>query len=326
MAEFRALVAAAAITTVAAVTGPALAQTYPTRTITIVVSFPAGGDSDALARIFGEKLAPRLGQSIVVENRAGASGSIGNAYVSKATPDGHTLLFTPNTLSIAPLVLKPGTGATYDVLKGFTPIILVGTQSLFAVASTATDVKTMSELVAASKAGKIKVYASPGRGSPMHILGELFNKSAGIKLDQVPYRGIGPAVNDMLGGHVPFMYTTLGPVAPHSEVGKLVVLGVADPQRSPLAPIVPTFAEAGFKGAEVGAWQGFMGPPGLPAGVVSTLNSHLNEIIRMADVRQRLATMYIIPAGGDPSEIAKANAADFAKYAGIIKEFNIQAD
>ena len=326
MTEFRALVAAVATTAVAAASWPALAQSYPTRTINLVVSFPAGGDTDALARILAEKLGPRLGQSIVVENRAGASGSIGNAYVSKAAPDGHTLLFTPNTLSIAPLVLKPGTGAAYDVLNGFTPIILVGTQSLFAVATAASGAKTMAELVAASKAGSIKVYASPGRGSPMHILGELFNKSAGIKLDQVPYRGTGPAVNDMLGGHVPFMYTTLGPVAPSIEAGKLVVLGVADPQRSPLAPNVPTFAESGFKGAEVGAWQGFMGPPGLPAGVVSTLNSHLNEIIKMADVRQRLATMYLVPAGGDPSEIAKANAADFAKYASVIKEFNIQAD
>lgn len=292
----------------------------------MIVSFPAGGDTDALARILGEKLATRLGQPIVIENRAGASGSIGNAYVSKAAPDGHTLLFTPNTLSIAPLVLKPGTGATYDVLKGFTPIILVGTQSLFAVATTAAGVKTMGELVAAAKAGSIKLYASPGRGSPMHILGELFNKSAGIKLGQLPYRGTGPAVNDMLGGHVPFMYTTLGPVAPHIEAGKLIVLGVADPQRSPLAPNVPTFAEASFKDAEVGAWQGFMGPPGLPASVVSTLNGHLNEIIKMSDVRQRLDTMYLVPAGGDPSEIAKANAADFAKYAGVIKEFNIQAD
>lgn len=292
----------------------------------MTVSFPAGGDSDALARILAEKLSTRLGQPIVIENRAGASGSIGNAYVSKAVPDGHTLLFTPNTLSIAPLVLKPGTGATYDVLNGFTPIILVGTQSLFAVATAASGVKTMGDLAAAAKAGKIKLYASPGRGSPMHILGELFNKSAGIKLEQLPYRGVGPAVNDMLGGHVPFMYTTLGPVASHIEAGKLAVLGVADPKRSPLAPNVPTFAEAGFKDAEVGAWQGFMGPPKMPTAVVSTLNSHLNEILKMADVRQRLATMYLVPAGGDPSEIAKANAADFTKYAAVIKEFNIQAD
>ena len=318
---------AAAIAISAAITaGPAAAQAYPTKTVTIIVSFPPGGDTDALARVFADKLAPRLGQSVVVENRTGASGTIGNSYVSKAAPDGHTLLFTPNTISIAPMVLKPGVGATYDVVEGFTPIILVGTQSLFAVATTASGVTNMKELVAGVKAGKITTYASPGSGSPMHILGELFNKSAGVKINQVPYRGSGPAVNDMLGGHVPFMYTTLGPVAPHIAAGKMVILGVADPQRSPLQPTVPTFAESGFKDAEVGAWQGFMGPKGMPASVVKTLNGHLNEILKMPDVLARLTTLATIPKGGDPAEIAKLNVADHTRYGRVIKEFGIQAD
>ena len=316
----------ALVTSLAIAAAPATAQDYPKKTVTIVVSFPPGGDTDALARVFAEKLAPRLGQPVVVENRTGASGTIGNAYVSKAAPDGHTLLFTPNTISIAPLVLKPGTGTPYDVLDGFTPIILIGTQSLFAVATTASGVKDMKELVASAKAGKITNYASPGSGSPMHILGELFNQSAGVKLVQVPYRGSGPAVNDMIGGHVPFMYTTLGPVAPHIAAGKLVILGVADSQRSPLQPGVPTFAEAGFKGAEVGAWQGFMGPKGMPDSIVKTLNSHLNEILKMPDVQQRLNALATIPRGGDPSEIGKRNADDYARYGKVIKEFGIQAD
>jgi tripartite-type tricarboxylate transporter receptor subunit TctC len=317
------LVALAAAFGVAA---PAAAQEYPTKTVTIVVSFPPGGDTDALARVFAEKLAQRLGKPVVVENRTGASGTIGNAYVSKAAPDGHTLLFTPNTISTAPLVLKPGTGTPYDVLDGFTPIILVGTQSLFAVATTASGVKDMKGLVAAAKAGKIANYASPGSGSPMHILGELFNKSAGVKIAQVPYRGSGPAINDLVGGHVSYMYTTLGPVAPHIASGKLVVLGVADPQRSTLQPNVPTFAEAGFKGAEVGAWQGFMGPKGLPEPVVKTLNGHLNEILKMPDVRERLTVLALIPRGGAPFEIAKRNADDYTRYGRVIKEFGIQAD
>ena len=125
---------------------------------------------------------------------------------------------------------------------------------------------------------------------------------------------------------MPFMYTTLGPVSPHIDAGTLVVLGVADPRRSPLAPNVPTFAEAGFKDAEVGAWQGFMGPPGLPANILSSLNGHLNEILTMADVRQRLTAMFLVPAGGEPSALAKASAGDFAKYAPIVREFGIQAD
>jgi tripartite-type tricarboxylate transporter receptor subunit TctC len=320
------LVATLAALLAAGVAGPSAAQTYPSKQVTIIVSFPPGGDTDAMARVFAEKLSQRMGQPVVVENRTGASGTIGNSFVSKAAPDGYTILFTPNTLSIAPLVLKPGVGAQYDVLTGFTPILLAGTSSLFAVATAQSGVKTMQELVDAVKAGRITTYASPGSGSPMHILGELFNKSAGVKINQVPYRGSGPAVNDMLGGHVPFMYTTLGPVAQHVAAGKLVILGVGDARRSPLAPQIPTFAEAGFKDAEVGAWQGFMGPPGMPANVVRTLNGHLNDILKMPDVLQRLNTLYLEPRGGDPAEIARVNAADFNKYGKVIKEFNILAD
>jgi tripartite-type tricarboxylate transporter receptor subunit TctC len=324
---FRSTVAALLVAVGAAmIAAPAAAQAYPSKTITIIVSFPPGGDTDALARVFAEKLSPRVGQPVVVENRTGASGTIGNAYVSKAAPDGHTILFTPNTISTAPLVLKPGTGAGYDVLDGFTPIILVGTQSLFVVATAQSGVKTLQELVAAAKSGKIQNYASPGSGSPMHILGALFNKSAGINLQQVAYRGSGPAIVDLVGGHIPMMYTTLGPVAQHIASGKLVLLGVADPQRSPLAPNAPTFAEAGFKDAEVGAWQGFMGPKGLPPAIVKTLNGHINEILKMQDVRDRLTTLALIPRGGEPDLIGQRNAADYAKYSKVIKEFGIQAD
>ena len=307
-------------------TCPASAQSWPGKAISIVVSYPPGGDTDALARVFADKLATRVGQPVLVENRVGASGTIGNAYVAKAAPDGYTLLFTPNTISIATLVLKSGTGASYDVLDGFTPIILVGTQSLFVVANTSTGVTSMKDLVAGVKAGRIGTYASPGSGSPMHILGELFNKSAGVKIAQVPYRGSGPAVVDMMGGHVPMMYTTLGPVAQYVATGRVVVLAVADPQRSPLQPNVPTLAEAGFKDAEVGAWQGFMGPKGMPADVVRVLNGHLNEILKMPDVVARMTTLATIVVGGDAAAIGKVNAADHARYARIIKEFGIQAE
>ena len=305
---------------------PAFAQAYPSKAISIIVSYPPGGDTDALARLFAEKLATRVGQPVVVENKPGASGTIGNAFVAKANPDGYTILFTPNTISIATLVLKPGSGSTYDAVNDFTPVILVGTQPLYLVANTSVGVTNVKDLVAGVKAGKITTYASPGSGSPMHILGELFNKSAGVKIQQVPYRGSGPAVVDMLGGHVPFMYTTLGPVNQHIAAGKMVVLAVADPKRSTLTPNVPTLAESGFKDAEVGAWQGFMGPKGMSADVVKTLNGHLNEILKMPDVQTRLTALATIPVGGDPSAIGKLNAADHIRYEKVIKEFGIQAD
>ncbi len=304
----------------------AWAQSWPTKPVTIVVSYPAGGDSDALARVFAEKLAPRIGQQVVVENRPGASGTIGNAYVAKATPDGHTLLWTPSTIAIATLVLKAGTGAQYDVLNDFTPIIHAGNQSLFLLVNTGTGINNLKDLVAAVKAGKLPSYASPGSGSPMHVLGEMFNKSAGVKIQQVPYRGLAPAVTDLVGGHVNMMYTTLGPVAPHISTGKLRAVAVADSKRSPLAPDVPTLAELGYKDSEMGAWQGVMGPRGMPADVVRTLNGHLNDILKMPDVQARMAQLALIASGGEPSLLARSLAADHERYGKVIKEFGIQAD
>ena len=319
-----ALVASAAA--VFAVGGAAAQGAYPNKQINLIVSFPPGGDTDALGRLFAEQLSTRLGQPVIVENKTGASGTIGNAYVSKATPDGYTLLFTPNTMATAPLVLKPGTGATYDPLTDFTPIFLAGTQSLFLVTTSASGVTTMKDLVAAAKAGKVVNYASPGAGSPMHILGEMFNKSAGVKISPIAYRGSGPAIVDLLGGHLPMMYTTLGPVSQHLASGKLVNIGVADAKRSPLQPNVPTLSEAGFKDAEVGAWQGFVGPKGMSPDIVKTLNGHLNEIIKMPDVIARMTALALIPAGGEPAAVSRVTASDFSRYGKIIKEAGIQAD
>ncbi len=326
MMQRRTLIAAAAALTALTTTGTVLAQAFPSRQINVIVSFPPGGDTDALARLFAEKLAARVNQTVIVENKTGASGTIGNSFVAKAKPDGYTLLFTPNTLATAPLVLKPGAGAAYDPLNDFTPIILAGTQSLFVVATTASGVTDMKGLVDAAKAGKIANYASPGTGSPMHILGEMFNKSAGIKLTQVPYRGSGPAIVDLVGGQIPMMYTTLGPVAQHIASGKLVNVGVADAKRSPLAPNVPTLAEAGFKEAEVGAWQGFVGPKGMPADVVTTLNGHFNEILKMPDVVTRMTQLALVPTGGEPGAVTKMISDNYTRYGKIIKEAGIQVD
>lgn len=303
--------------------GNAIAQTYPSKPITLIVAYPAGGDTDAMARLYAEKLSTRLGQPVIVDNKPGASGSIGSTLVSKAAPDGYTLLMAPSTFAIAPLVLKAGGG--YDVLNGFTPIVQSSIQPLFVAAGATTGVKDLKSLVALAKT-KDLTYASPGSGSPMHILGEMFNKSAGIKIAHVPYRGVAPVVNDLLGGHVPVTFITLGPVAPHAATGKLALLAVADSQRSTLAPTVPTLAELGYKDVEVTAWQGLFGPKGLPAEVVKTLNQHMNEILKMPDVVSKMAVFGALPAGGEPAKLEKANAADHSRFAKIIKEFGIQAD
>ncbi|MDM0024353.1 Bug family tripartite tricarboxylate transporter substrate binding protein [Variovorax saccharolyticus] len=310
----------------AALLGEARADAYPTRPITIVVAYPAGGDTDVLARLIADKLGTRLGQPVVVDNRSGAAGTIGTAYVSKARADGYTLLLAPNTIAITPHVLKGVAGASVDPATDLTSIVQLGTQSLFVVAASATGVTSVKDLVVKVKEGKITSYASPGNGSPMHILGELFDKSAGVKITQVPYRGSMPAVADMVGGQVPMMYSTLGPVAPHIKAGKLVPLAVADSKRSPFLPDVPTLAEQGYKGAEVGAWQALMGPRGMPVEQVQLLNRHVNEILKMPDVIARMEAIALAPAGGDPASLAKLVAGDYARYGKLVSEFGIKAE
>ena len=304
----------------------AIAQTYPTKTVSIVVSYPAGGDTDVIARVFAERLGAKFGQQFVVENKPGASGTIGNALVAKAPADGHTLLFTPSTISTALLVLKPGSGATYDTLNDFTPIMQIGTQPLYLFSNTASGLKTVKDVIDAAKADKVKTYGSPGSGSPMHVLGEMFNRSAGTKMQQVPYRGTGPVVTDLVGGHLSFAYSTLGPMAQHIATGKVTNIAIADARRSVLSPDVPTLSEAGVKDADVMAWLGVMGPKGMPANVVSALNAAMNDILKTPDVQQRLRTMGTISTGGEPAVLARAHAGDNAKYGKVIQDLKIQAE
>ncbi|MBT2304151.1 tripartite tricarboxylate transporter substrate binding protein [Variovorax paradoxus] len=316
---------ALAVSVAAACTaGSAWAQGYPSKPITIVVAYPAGGDTDALARLFAEKLATRIGQPVVVDNRPGASGVIGSSHVAKSPADGYTLLLAPSTFSIAQLVLKTGSATGYDVLNGFTPIVQAGTLPLFLVAGAGTGFKSLKDLQGAK--GQTLAYASPGSGSPMHILGEMVNKAAGMSLGHVPYKGVAPAVNDVLGGHVPLTYITYGPIAPHLTGGKMLPLAVADRVRSPLAPNVPTFAELGYKNVEVTAWHGLFGPKNLSPEIVKTLNGHFNEILKMPDVVSKMATLGALPLGGAPEVLARTNAADFERFGKVIKELGIQAD
>jgi tripartite-type tricarboxylate transporter receptor subunit TctC len=304
---------------------PAAAQGYPTKPITIVVAYPAGGDTDALARVVAEKLSVRVKQPVVVDNRAGASGVIGSSYVSKAPADGYTLLMAPSTFSIAQLVLKTGSGAGYDVVNGFTPIFQLGTQPLFLAAGPGSKATTLKDTLAAAKADPL-AYASPGSGSPMHILGEMFNKASGAGLRHVPYKGIAPGITDVVGGHVPLTWVTYGPAAPYLADGKMRLLAVAQGTRSPLAPEVPTLAELGYKDVEVVAWNGVFGPKGLPADIVQQLNGHFNEILKMPDVLDRMKTLGTLPLGGPPATLAKTNAADLERFSRVVKELNILPD
>jgi len=305
---------------------PAFAQNaYPAKPVAIVVSYPPGGDTDAIARMFAEKLSQRLHQSVVVENRPGAGGTIGNGYVSRANPDGYTLLFTPNPFTTAPMVMGLAPAASYDVLHGFEPVIKTATQPLLLVANPNAGVKSVPELVAAAKAGKALSYASPGAGSPMHFIGEWLNRSAGVKLSHVPYRGVGPSVTDVVAGHVNTAWVTIGAVSQYVGQQRLLPLAIGDAKRSKLAPNVPTLVELGYKDVVVGAWNGFFAPKGTPKELVALLNTQLNAILKEPEVIEKLATYGAEPAGGAPEVLERTNAAEYVQMSRLMKELGISA-
>ena len=315
-----------ALSCLASTAAQAQTPAWPSKPITIIVAYPAGGDSDVVARVYADKLTARLGQQVLVDNRPGASGTIGANAVARAPADGYTLLFVPATFAIAQHVLKPTPATAHDVTKDFTPIIKTGDIPLLAVTSPGTGIKDMKQALADAKAGKPLTYGTPGAGSSMHIAGELLNRAAGVNIAHVPYRGVAPVVTDTLGGHVSIGWITPGAIANHISTGKMVALAVAERKRSPLLPQVPTLIELGYKDVDVGAWMGLLGPKGLPADVVATLNRHLNEIIKMPDVVARMTALGIVPVGGEPAVMAQQVQADSERFGKLVKELGVQAD
>ncbi|MBB3175945.1 Bug family tripartite tricarboxylate transporter substrate binding protein [Variovorax sp. Sphag1AA] len=324
----RQVLLAATMAACAMTAGPsAFAQAaYPSKTISVIVSYPPGGDTDAIARLFADKLSQRLNQAVMIENKPGAGGALGNNFVSRAPADGYTLLFTPNPFTTAPLVMKLSPSASYDVLHGFEPIINTATQPLVLVANPAVGVKTLPDLIKLAKTGKQVTYASPGAGSPMHILGEWLNKEAGVKFTHVPYKGVGPSVTDVVAGHVDTAWVTFGAVRAYLDNGRLIPLAIGDAQRSKLAPNVPTLAELGYKDVIVGSWNGFFAPKGTPASVVKMLNENLNEIVKQPEVAEKLAVFGALPAGGAPDKLGKINSTEYTVMGKVIKDLGISAE
>ena len=317
---------AAATAAFALSTGGALAQAYPAKPITIVVPYPAGGDTDAMARLYAEKLSSRLKQTVLVDNRPGAGGAVGIVSVGRAPADGYTLLFVPNAFTAIPLVLKLAGTVNYDVLHGFSPIIQTGSQTVLLVSNPRAGINSVQDMLVAAKAGKPMAYASPGAGSPMHIAAELLNRAAGVKIQHVPYRGVAPSVPDVVAGHVPLAYVNLGPVAQYINSGKLIPLAITDDKRSPLLPSTPTMVELGYQDVVSDIWFGFMAPKGTPPAIVKLLNEHLNEILRMPDVVEKMAGVGAIPVGGAPAALERRNASDYERLGKVVKELGITAD
>jgi tripartite-type tricarboxylate transporter receptor subunit TctC len=305
--------------------GSAWAQAFPSKQVTLVVPFPPGGGPDVAARLIAEKLAPRLGQPVGVENRPGAGALLGASFVAKAAPDGHTLLLTPNTMAISPHVLPPGAGGGVDVNKDLLPVIAPATTPLVLVASPSLGVNNLKGLLEQARKGGL-AYGSPGNGSPMHFAGEMLKRSAGVDLLHVPYKGVAPSLNAALAGEVKLLYTGVGGALQHIKAGKLVPLALTEKSRSSLLPDVPTATEQGVGQVEVNAWYGVFAPAATPAAVVQRINQEINAVIKLPDVRERLLGAGVEPLGGTPQVLADFMKADTQRYGQLARELGVKAD
>lgn len=291
----------------------AQAQTYPNRPLKLVVPFPPGGPTDIVGRPLAQMLGEALGHNVVVENLGGAGGSIGAAAVSKAAPDGYTLLMgTVGTSAINATLYRK---LPYDPLAGFTPIATVASAPVAIVVNAGTGIGSVADLVAQAKArpGAIS-YGSAGNGTPGHLVGAMFSTAAGIRLQHVPYRGSAPAINDLLGGQIPLMFDPVQSVLQHVHSGRLRALAVSGRERSPVLPQVPTVAESGFDRFEATAWWAVFAPPGLPAEVTARLRREIARIVGGPVLDRQLRTLGVrtldVPLGPfQKAEIDKWGAA-----------------
>lgn len=302
----------------------AAAQSWPAKPITLVVPFPPGGSSDALARAITTPLSQSLGQPVVVESKPGAGATVGADYVAKARPDGYTLLMGAVHHTIATSVYKK---LPYEFEKSFTPITtvaLVPNVLVVNAKSPATDVKS---LIAQAKAAPGKLsYGSNGNGTVQHLIGTQFSTTTGVELLHVPYKGSAPLTTDLLGGQVDMSFDTLTPLVQHIKAGKLRALAVTTAKRSSTLPDVPTLAEAGMKDFDQGTWFGILAPAATPAEVIARLNAEMVKIIQSPEFRKRMEEIGAEPVGDSPAQMAAQIKDDTAKYAKLVKDAKVAID
>jgi tripartite-type tricarboxylate transporter receptor subunit TctC len=324
LAHCRAVATAVVAAALAVVASPAGAQTYPSRNVRLVVPYAAGGTGDIVARLIGDKLAGALGQSVVIENRPGASGAVGTQSVASAAPDGYTLL-VGQTGEIA---INPhwGKGTGYDPDKDLQPVALATIVPLALVVPGKASYSTVAEMLKVSQDRGLS-FASAGIGTPGHFAGELLRLKGKGKITHVPYKGAGPALNDLLGGHVDLFFSGFPAAVPHVKTGTLKLLAVSSGKRSSAAPDVPTVAEAsGLAGFDITLWQGFFAPKGTPKEIVARLHTEINKILVQPETKAKL-----LEAGADVAPISTDQFAAFLKtesekFAQLIKEGGIKPE
>jgi hypothetical protein len=315
---------AAPLLAAAALVAAPAAMAFPTKTITIVVPTAAGGGNDAMARTIAQKLGPLLGQTIVVDNRAGANGSIASEFVARATPDGHTLMFG----YIATHAMNPALQKLrYDPVADFEPIGLVGYSPTLMVANPGAGIKDVRDLIAQLKAKPDKyAYASAGNGTAPHFAAELFKLSAGVEMLGVPYKGSAPAVSDTIGGQTQVMFPSLFTGVPHVKGGKLKALAIAGPKRSALLPDVPTLKEAGVDGVEVQQWYAFFAPAKTPKPVIDRLNQLLNQVLSDKEVIKRIEDHGADVETSTPAELGAMVKTELTKWKAVVQKARLTAD
>jgi tripartite-type tricarboxylate transporter receptor subunit TctC len=318
----RTVIAAAVL---GALPGAVHAQAWPSKPITYIVPFPPGGTTDVLARIIGQKLGAALGTTIVVENKPGAGGNVGSEFVAKAAPDGYTIL--GGTISSHAINVSLYPKLPYDPVTSFQPITLIGTNPNILVVNASSPYKSVQDVTAALKAkpGSLS-YASAGNGTSQHLSAELYKYLAGVDMVHIPYKGSGPAIQDVIGGQVPMMFDTSVVAGPHIEGGRLRALAVTSAKRASAFPNVPTMAESGVPGYDVVSWQAIFAPAGTPKPIVDRLHAELAKILKDPEVQDRLAKLGLDPSGMTPAELAAFQKTEIDKWAKVIKAANIKID
>jgi tripartite-type tricarboxylate transporter receptor subunit TctC len=318
-------IAIAGLALLATVTA-AVAQsgTYPDRPIKMVVGFTAGGGTDVVARILSLKLSEALGQSVVVENRIGASGLIAGEIVAKSPPDGYTLMIgTQTNLAVAPVLYRKD---SLNPARDFSGVAMTAVSPLVLVVNPAVAVQSLKDVIAMAKAKPGSVnYGSGGLGTTPHMSGELFQAMAGIKLAHIAYRGEAPAINDLIGGQIPFMFSNLSAIVGNVKAGQLRAIAVTSPQRAPALPDVPTMSEAGLTGFESATWFAMVAPTGTPQAVRGRLNAEVKRALALPDVKQRYADLGMTAEDSTPASVDAYIKSEIAKWTKVITEANIKA-
>ena len=305
----------------ASVAGAAHAQAWPSKPVSLVVPFPAGGTTDVLARALAERLSPAIGQPVIVENKPGAGATIGADYVAKAKADGHTLLIGAVHHTIASSVYKK---LPYDFQKGFEPVTVIAMVPNVLVVNARTPAKNVNELVALIKAKPAEAsYGSNGNGTAQHLIGTQFQQQTGTRLQHIPYKGSGPLATDLLGGQILMSFDTITPVLPHIKAGKLRPLAVTTATRSKALPDVPTLQEAGLKDFNIGTWFGVLAPAATPRDIVARLSTEMIKIIHSPEFAKRMDDIGAIPIGNTSDEMAQQIRAETDKFAKLVKDAHI---